>query len=284
MSERLADLEARIGAVRQLGELVRALRGMSAARARQAHAALEPVRTHAATLTEAIGRLLPLLAADHDDPPSATGRLVLVFAAEQGFVGTYSERLLDVLGTPTAWFLIGTHGATRAAERGLEPQWRAPMPARVAGVPRFAHQLLRAILERLARGDIGVLEATHGLWRPSTGVVIEHRRLFPLERGSFTTHLSPLPPLIDQAPQPLLDQLTADYLHAALCDITLHAFAAENQARLVAMSHTHQEIERRLEELESRQRQLRQEAITTEITELAAGRLAAEIGTDGGTE
>lgn len=80
MSERLADLEARIDAVRQLGELVRALRGMSAARARQAHAALEPVRTHAATLTEAIGRLLPLLAADHDDPPSATGRLVLVLS------------------------------------------------------------------------------------------------------------------------------------------------------------------------------------------------------------
>lgn len=60
-----------------------------------------------------------------------------------------------------------------------------------------------------------------------------------------------------------------------LCKVALHAFAAENEAWMTAMAAARNQIERRLAELEARQRLVRQEEITAEIIELAAGRAAA---------
>ncbi len=67
----------------------------------------------------------------------------------------------------------------------------------------------------------------------------------------------------------------ADYVHAQLCSAGLHGFAAENQARMEAMASAHQQVERQLSSLQSTQRVVRQEEITAEIIELAAGETAS---------
>ena len=51
----------------------------------------------------------------------------------------------------------------------------------------------------------------------------------------------------------------------------MHAFVAENEARMVAMVAAKNNTETKLAALVQRERQLRQEEITTEIVELAAG-------------
>ena len=75
------------------------------------------------------------------------------------------------------------------------------------------------------------------------------------------------------APEALLDDLTADYVLAQLCKAALHAFSAENQARMESMASAHSEIERQL----GQQRVVRQEEITAEIIELAAGEAASRL-------
>jgi F-type H+-transporting ATPase subunit gamma len=64
-------------------------------------------------------------------------------------------------------------------------------------------------------------------------------------------------------------------MHAQLCDAALHAFAAENEARVEAMASARKEIDRQLASLRATQRQVRQEDITAEIIELAAGETAS---------
>jgi F-type H+-transporting ATPase subunit gamma len=81
-------------------------------------------------------------------------------------------------------------------------------------------------------------------------------------------------PLVNLPPALLLSELTADYLHAQLCNAALHAFAAENQARMEAMAAARSQIDRQLEALQAMQRRVRQEEITEEIIELAAGETA----------
>ena len=51
----------------------------------------------------------------------------------------------------------------------------------------------------------------------------------------------------------------------------MHAFVAENEARMVAMVAAKNNTEAKLAALLQRERQLRQEEITTEIIELVAG-------------
>ena len=60
MTERLSDVVARIGSVRQLSSVIGAMRGIAAARAREARERVEGVRAYAATVGAAIGQALAL--------------------------------------------------------------------------------------------------------------------------------------------------------------------------------------------------------------------------------
>ncbi len=115
--------------------------------------------------------------------------------------------------------------------------------------------------------------------QPGQGIHIERRRLFPLDL--------PLPgsgnqrqPLLNMAPGALLIELTAEYLHAELCNTALHAFAAENEARMEAMAAARTQVEHQLSTLLATERIVRQEEITAEIIELAAGETAGRSRQD----
>ena len=100
---------------------------------------------------------------------------------------------------------------------------------------------------------------------------IDRHSLLPLDLGRFTRPTGKEPPLIELAPDLLLDQLAAEYVYAQLCEAAMHAFVAENEARVSAMMAAKNNTEKKLAALLQRERQLRQEEITTEIVELAAG-------------
>ncbi|CAN5340164.1 hypothetical protein BH10PSE18_BH10PSE18_44900 [soil metagenome] len=297
MTERLADIDARIRGVRQLGAVVNAMRGIAAARAQQARNQLAAVDAHAQALAIGIGRALDLVAPDEPgvaNAPARTERLaLLVFVAEQGFAGAFSERVLDAAGrgvadtntrtgtdtgpSPAAaeLFLVGTRGATVAAARGIAIAWQGAAPSHANGIPALAERIAQALYARIAKGDIDRLDVVFSEWRPGHGLRVERRRLFPVDMDLF-----PHPPrnsdkpLVNLAPAALVAALSEDYLHARLCHAALHAFAAENEARMEAMAAARSQIERQLDTMQSTQRMVRQAEITAEIIELAAGEQA----------
>ena len=116
------------------------MRGIAAARARQARAQLAAVDRYEATIAAALARALSLL------PPAPAvpgpGRLALVlFCAEQGFAGAFSARVLDAAGPDLATaelFVAGTRGAAALAERRIVPVWCGPMPSHSPGIPKLA--------------------------------------------------------------------------------------------------------------------------------------------------
>jgi F-type H+-transporting ATPase subunit gamma len=282
MTERLAEVGARIDGMRQLGAVVNAMRGIAAARAQQARAQLAAVDAYAATIAAAIGRALTLAPVDRPTAAERSTRpAIVLFCAEQGFAGAFSERVLDALGTDlgkSELFLIGTRGSVVLTEHGVIPGWKAAMPSHSPGIPKLADRIAEAIYAGIAAGRIDRLEAVFSQWRPGHGIHVERRRLFPFDLTIFPQPTDTDPPLLNLAPGMLLDELTADYLHAELCDAALHAFAAENEARMEAMAAARGQIERQLSVLQATQRQVRQEEITAEIIELAAGETASRSG------
>ncbi len=284
MTERLADIGARIQGIRQLGAVVNAMRGIAAARVQQARGQLVAVEGYAATVAAAIGRALALVPADPPGAaPKATRPALVLFCAEQGFAGAFSERVLDAAGADLAasdLFLIGARGGAIAAERGIAPVWSSPMPSHSPGIPRLADRIAEALYLRIADGEIDRLDAVFTQWQPGHGARVEHRRLFPFDRSAFPRPVDGNVPLLNLAPEALLRELTADYMHAQLCNAALHAFAAENQARMEAMAAARNQIERQLSVLQATQRHVRQEEITAEIIELAAGETASQPGRD----
>jgi len=279
VTERLADISARIGGIRQLGAVVNAMRGIAAARAQQARGQIAAVDNYAATVALAIEQILDLVPATRIGTAHRPSRMALVlFCAEQGFAGAFSERVLDTVGqelSDSELFVVGTRGHAIIAERGIAVDWKAAMPSHSLGVPKFADRVTEALFARLASGEIDRLDAIYSEWRPGHGIHIERRRLFPLDLPRFSRPASPEPPLLNMTPEALLIELTADYLHAELCNTALHAFAAENEARMEAMVAAHSQVEHQLSTLQATQRIVRQEEITAEIIELAAGETAS---------
>lgn len=280
MTERLADITARIEGIQQLGAVVNAIRGIAAARAAHARNQLDAVDRYAATIATAIGRVLSLIpAAQHPDESRPANRPALVlFCAEQGFVGAFSERVLDAAGADPACskvFLIGTRGSAIAAERGISADWHGAMPTHSIGVPNLADRIVEALYTHIATGGIDRLDAVFTQWQPGRASHVERRHLFPFDTAAFPRPTDANVPLHNLSSEALLGELTAAYLHAQLCYAALHAFAAENEARMEAMASAHHQIERERASLRATQRIVRQEEITAEIVELAAGEMAS---------
>jgi F-type H+-transporting ATPase subunit gamma len=275
VSGRVAQIGARIEGMRQLGAVVNAMRGIAAARAQQAHNQLTAVETYAATIAGAIGRALGLAPVSTASPPRRPGRLALVvFCAEQGFAGAFSERVLDGVGpdlSKATLFLVGARGVAIAAERGLAVTWSAPLPSHSPGIPKLADAVAQALYARIAAGEIDRLEVVFTQRPPGQGLSLQRVALFPFDAARFPPPKGADAPLVNLAPQILIPALTADYLHAELCSAALHAFAAENETRMETMAAARDQVGRELATLQARQRLVRQEEITAEVIELAAG-------------
>lgn len=105
---------------------------------------------------------------------------------------------------------------------------------------------------------------------------VKRQILFPLVPASFPRQAPGSTPLLNLAPQALLSDLTANYVHAQLCHAALDSFAAENGPRMAAMDSARNQIEQQLAKLELAQRTVRQEEITAEMIELATGDMAGQ--------
>lgn len=275
MTERLAGINARIAGIQQLGAVVNAMRGIAGARAQQARTQLAAVDRYAAILAQAIGRVSPAAPA----PRQGGAHIALVvFCAEQGFAGAFSDHVLKALKPGPELFLIGTRGTALAAERGITPRWSCAMPSYSAGIPALANRIAEALYARMAEGEIDRLEAVYSQWQAGGGIRVARQTLFPLDPAFFPAQAAGATPLLNLAPQALLGDLTADYVHAQLCQAALHSFAAENEARMAAMVSAHDQIDRQLATLGLTQRIVRQEEITEEIIELATGEAASRNG------
>jgi len=299
MSNKLSEVQARMNGVHGLESVVGAMRGIAAARSREARSRLDGIRACARIVGAAIGDAL-LLIDDHAPRETANANrsaaIVIVLCAEQGFVGTFNEHLIDAaLASATAstrassleYQMLGDRGIVAATERGLNVGWSAPMITHADEVPALADRLTGVLFQRLAAGRSTRVSVIHATPNPSASVQVVEKMLLPFDYGRFSAASLPTssatstaaarrnPPLITLAPQRLLSQLAEEYVFAQLCEAIMLSFAAENEARMRAMLAARTNVHDKLDALTGEFRRLRQEEITSEIVELSAGSIAA---------
>ncbi|MDF1856555.1 FoF1 ATP synthase subunit gamma [Pseudooceanicola sp.] len=275
MTDRLADISARIEGIRQLGAVVNAMKGIAAARAHVARTQVQAVDSYAATIASGMASVLGNLA-EAPKPTTACKPGLLVFCAEQGFAGAFSERVLDNIGAEldlATLFLIGTRGLALAAAREITPHWTAPLPSHTLGIPRLADHITTAIYDAVQADRIDRLDVLYTGWASGRPTLVRHR-LFPLDLADLPA-VTTQPPLTQQPGDALIAALGQDYFNAQVCKAALHAFAAENEARMEAMTAAGNQIARELDTFKATLHRVRQEAITAEIIELGTGAASA---------
>ena len=91
---------------------------------------------------------------------------MVVLCAEQGFAGTFNERVLDAAAShlkaaSAELLVVGYRGAMVAAERGLVFGWSAPMVAHAEEVPLLACRITDALYSRLEKGEASRVRVVH---------------------------------------------------------------------------------------------------------------------------
>jgi len=203
MSGKLSEVEGRIGTVHQLQAVITAMRGSAAARSREARSRLDGIRAYAAAIAEAIGQALALAPEPESRPGRSgheEGHVVVVLCAEQGFAGTFNERVLDAAAShlkaaSAELLVVGDRGAMVAAERGLVFGWSAPMVAHAAEVPALASRITDALYSRLEKGQATRVTVVHAAPGPSASIDIVERALLPFDFARFKVAPGSFPPI-----------------------------------------------------------------------------------------
>jgi F-type H+-transporting ATPase subunit gamma len=274
MEQRAADIQARLATVSSFGELVGAMQGVAAARAEHARQLIAGTNAYAHTVVDAMGQALALLPPDAGSSWHTPGQqpLWILFCAEQAFNGGLSERVFAA--APQAHgarvFLLGAQGIRLAPIQGIAPEWSGPLIAHADGVVAASDRLQAALAQSLAREPASSVQLVYTEVGDTNRLEVVCHRLLPLELGSLPPATGATP-VIHLTPQRLLDDLTDEYVSAELAQALLHSHAAENISRLQAMAAARDNVAHMADELAAQARRLRQEAITEEIVELAAG-------------
>ncbi|WP_233853612.1 F0F1 ATP synthase subunit gamma [Paraburkholderia sp. HD33-4] len=278
MTSKLSEIGGRIASAKQLEAVIGAMRGIAAAREREAQARLAGIRSAAATVGEAIG--MALAAAPSADPatsapPEPVARILIVLCTEQGFVGGFNEHLLARVerlkaDEPGEIFIVGTRGAMLAQERAMRYGWSMGMAAHAEDVMRVAGQLADAVFARFRDHTSSQVWLVHATPGPGLDERIVTRRLVPFDFTRFSVPSNSQAPLLNLPLDKLLTGLTERYVYVELCDGLMQSFAAENAARVAAMLAASRHVKDRLQSLTRDYRIVRQDEITAEIAELAA--------------
>jgi F-type H+-transporting ATPase subunit gamma len=284
MSGKLSEVESRIGTVHQLEAVITAMRGSAAARSVEARSRLPAVESYAKIVGGAIGLALSLDQDDEPDPHDGAAperHTLIAFGAEQGFAGTFNERVLNAVkrhleGEPAELFVIGSRCVMVAAELGLKFSWSAPMVAHADEAPALAGKITDALYGKLEASQARRVTVIHAAPAPSASIEIVERALLPFDFGRFKAAPVALPPLTTLPPDDLLAALAEEYVFAELCEEVMLSFAAENEARMRAMISARSNVARKLDELIGTYRRLRQDEITDEIIEVSVGATSAE--------
>jgi len=275
MAERLADILSQIQNVRQLQAVITAMRGIAASRSQQSRRLLQGIEAYARVIARAIGQALSLLAPEQQTLPPLRSmrRGLILFCAEQGFAGAFSERVLDAAGDVggAIVLLVGTRGMVVAGERGIEPRWSSAMATHAGTIPTFVNRLADSLYAIITKYALARIEMLYCRAAPGSSIEVIRRSLLPIDVQAFPHSVRAQPPLTTLAPAILLERLAAEYVYAELCEAAMQSFAAENEARMIAMTSARTNIETRLAALRQQERQLRQDEITTEIVELTGG-------------
>jgi len=263
--ERLGLIRARIDSIAQLQEVVTAMRSLAAGR-------------YADIIAGALSQAL-LLTGGAPAPARATRPALLLFTAEHGFVGGYGEALAQA-ALATAGdgplLVIGSRGARTLTELGHPPAWSLAMAPHAAGVPLVARRAAAELGQRFVAGEFTRLRVMFGRLESGGRWTIATDTLLPPDFARFRPAAARVPPLHHVPPAELLAGLVEEYLLADLVRAATESLAAENAARLQAMTTATDNIDRKLDDLRAEERVMRQEQITDELLDVLNGALALE--------
>jgi F-type H+-transporting ATPase subunit gamma len=282
-------LRRRIKSVESTKKITRAMELISASRIVKAQQRVAAARPYSEQITEVIRNLAKAGAGkshallSERDTVNKVGFVVI--AADRGLAGGYNSTVIraaerslkehQAQGRDYSLMLVGKKAADYFRFRGYR------VDAVFTGMtdqPRYedARQVAEEVMRRFEEGDVDLVELAYTQFLSLGTQTVRVRRFVPIEAAAITedTHTSDGPQAdyeYEPEPDAILDRLLPRYAEARLFAALLDASASEHAARQRAMKSATDNAEELITVLQRSMNRARQEAITTELTEIVSG-------------
>jgi F-type H+-transporting ATPase subunit gamma len=296
------DVQNRIGSVKNIQKITRAMEMMSAARLRRAEQRISHLRPYAKAIrrmtrqaAEAAGsgemNKLPILR-EHDSQDNVA---LLLITADRGLAGAFNAQILragtaagrefERDGAAPVYYSTGRRGNSSLTFRGLEPKgsWVGftERPA-YANAREVAEALMAAYID----GEIDRVEMFYNGYISPLTQEMRRETLLPLQdatileggehdvdKDDHDDDEDGKHALVEYEPGPdeILQRLVPDYVEISIYRALLESAASELGARMTAMRNASENAAEVIEDLTLEMNRARQAEITQEIMEVVAG-------------
>jgi F-type H+-transporting ATPase subunit gamma len=288
------DLKSRIGSVKNIQKITRAMEMVAAARLRRAEQRIENLRPYAG----AIRRMTRQAAAAAENIPSLpilqeheeVRRVGLLFVTgDRGLAGAFNSQILraglraahehESAGRTTVPYASGRRGVSSLTFRGLEV---AGSYVGFTDRPGYANarEIAEDLMAAYVDGQLDQVEIFYNGYISPLTQEVRRETLLPLQHATIleaeteeddedTGHHA----LVEYEPDPeqILHRLIPDYVEISLFRALLESTASEHGARMTAMRNASDNAGELIEGLTLQMNRARQAEITQEIMEVVAG-------------
>jgi F-type H+-transporting ATPase subunit gamma len=294
------DVRNRIGSVKNIQKITRAMEMVAAARLRRAEQRIEALRPYADAIrrmtrqaAEAAGDLprLPILQ-EHGEVRTVG---LLLVAGDRGLAGAFNSNIVRAAvaagrehereGHRAVYFASGRRPASSITFRGLQLADSftgfTDRPA-YADARRIAERLIAAYID----DEVDQVEIFYNRYFSPMSQEVRRETLLPLqratllaegedeeERDSDSEGQSEHRALVEYEPDPeqILGRLVPDYVEISIYRSLLESTASEHGARMTAMRNASENASSLIDQLTLEMNRARQAEITQEIMEVVAG-------------
>ena len=274
------EIRRRIGAVRNIKQITRAMQFVSASKLKRAQDATLAARPYSQKIDEVLADLAAVLTGeDHPLLAAREGgrRLLLLITTDRGLAGPlntntirFAAREITASHEDLAVVTVGRKG------RDAMRRSRVPLVAHFEGFgdrPSFADilPLARLATDEFVGGGSNRVDLVYSRFESTLVQRPTLERLLPVEPAEDTEGIPGNQFIFEPSAGVVLEQMLPRYVASRIFQAVLEAKASEESSRMVAMKNATENAEELIDDLTLSYNKVRQANITREMIEIATG-------------
>ncbi len=274
------DIRRRIGAVKNIKQITRAMQFVAASKLKRAQDAALAARPYSEKLDEVLADLAAVLGGE-DHPllaERAEGRrLIVLITTDRPLSGPLNTNIVrfvarDIIDEP------GDIAVVTVGRKGRDAMRRAGVPLEAhfstfGDRPTFADvlPLARLITDDFLAGTNGRVDIIYSRWISTLVQRPERLTILPIQAAADTEGIPGNQFIFEPKAATVLERLLPRYVATRLFQAVLEAKASEESSRMVAMKSATENAEDLIDDLTLSYNKVRQSNITREMIEIASG-------------
>ncbi len=279
----LIDLRRRVRSVKNIHQITRAMKFISASRLRKAQDRIFAARPYANRMLAVLNSLATRV--DASSHPLLSRRekkrvMLVVITSDKGLCGSFNSNLIkgamshirnEETNKGLSLALVGRKGDDWFKKRSWPIQHRyLNIMAKVD--PRYANELAQSLITFYTNSELDSVHVVYNEFKSVIRQQVVIEPLLPIRKLQVKDVAGTLLEYIyEQPPQQILDSIVPRHVETQLFRAMLESEAAEHAARMTAMDAATRNAREMIDSLTLKMNRLRQASITTELIEVVSG-------------